>query len=162
VKFSLPIDLNINMRYEQFVNDDATYAYKINSLSDVLSLDNFKKRSFSSYKDLLGTKTESEAKSIATHVFNSFLSKLSTDLIENNEIFVFPSPGFGYLKVSNTANENRSDYIYDIESDGRVFTPRLKINQEITKRNKKHYRLRFNTRLRTKMYHLIKSGHKYE
>ena len=149
------------MRYKQFTNNDASYAYKVNSLSDVLDLKSFSKRSFNSFKSLLGMKTEAEAKKVATDVFNSFLDKLSKDLIEENNIFIFPSPGFGYLKISNTANDNRPDYVYDIESDGKIFTPRLKINKEITQRNKKHYRLRFNTKLRTRMYQLIKSGHKY-
>ena len=149
------------MRYNQFTFGGISYAYKINSISDVLDTNRFKKRSFNSYKELLNMRRETEAKKVATDVFVSFLKKLSEDLMVENNIYVFPSPGFGYIKISNTADVDRDDYVYDIESEGKIWTPRVKINSEITKRSKKHYKLRFNLNLRRKMFKLIQEGHKY-
>jgi hypothetical protein len=149
------------MRYEQFTSGDISYAYKINTISDVLDLKRFKKRSFNNFKELLKKNTEVEAKKLARDVFVSFLKKLSQDLIVENDIFVFPAPGFGYIKISNTADANREDYVYDIESNGKIWTPRMKLDPNIVKRNKKHYKLRFNEKLRNQMFELIQNGHKY-
>ena len=106
-------------------------------------------------------KRETEAKKLATDVFISFLKKLADDLIMENNIYIFPSPAFGYIKISNTADSNRDDYVYDIDSEGKIWTPKVKINSDITKRSKKHYKLRFNLKLRQKMFKLIQEGHKY-
>jgi hypothetical protein len=102
-----------------------------------------------------------EGKKLATDIFVSFLKKLAYQLIEENDIYIFPANGFGYIKISNTADPNRPDYVYNIESEGKIWTPRLKLDPELNKRNKKHYYLRFNQPLRQKMFELIRSGHKY-
>lgn len=149
------------MRYEQFDADGISYAYKINSTSDVLDLKRFPKRSFTNYKTLLNKKTEVEAKKLATDIFVLFLKKLAYQLIEENDIYIFPAEGFGYMKIANTANPNREDYVYDIESDGKIWTPKLKLDSELNKRNKKRYKFRFNQPLRQRMFELIKKGHKY-
>lgn len=149
------------MRYKQFESADISYAYKINSISDVLDLKRFPKRSFDNYKTLLNKRTEAEAKLLATAIFVSFLKKLAYQLIEENDIYIFPANGFGYIKISNTADTNRPDYVYDIESEGKIWTPRLKLDPELNKRNKKNYKFRFNQPLRQKMFELIRAGHKY-
>lgn len=149
------------MIYKQFTNDEISYAFKVNSISDVLDLNRFNKRSFSSFKELLKMKRETEAKKLAKDILVSFLKKLSQDLIVENNIYIFPSPKFGYIKVSNTADSSREDYVYDIESDGKIFTPKLRIDPKLVLRNKKHYKLRFNGTLRMQMFNLIQNGHKY-
>jgi len=149
------------MIYKQFTSDDISYAFKVNSISDLLDLDRFEKRSFGSFKELLKMDRETEAKKLAKDIFVSFLKKLSQDLIVENDIYIFPSPKFGYIKISNTADRKREDYVYDIDSDGKIFTPKLRIDPALVKRSKKHYKLRFNGTLRMQMYNLIQNGHKY-
>lgn len=149
------------MRYEQFNSDGISYACLINSISDVLDLKRFQKRSFDNYRTLLKKSTEAEASKLATDIFVLFLKKLSYSLIEENDIYVFPFKDFGYLKISNMANPNREDYVYDINSDGKVWAPKLKLNNELNKINKKKYKFRFNEKLRMRMFELIKQGHKY-
>lgn len=149
------------MRYEQFESADISYAYKVNTIKDVLDLKRFPKRSFVNYKTLFNKRTEVEAKKLATDIFVAFLKKLAYQLIEENDIYIFPANGFGYIKISNTADPNREDYVYDIESEGKIWTPKLTLDPELNKRNKKTYKLRFNQPLRQKMYDMIKAGHKY-
>lgn len=149
------------MRYKQFESADISYAYKINSISDVLDIKRFPKRSFTNYKTLFNKQTEAEAKKLATDIFIAFLKKLAYQLIEENDIYILPANGFGYIKISNTADPKREDYVYDIESDGKIWTPRLKLDPELNKRNKKTYKFRFNQTLRHRMFELIKQGHKY-
>lgn len=149
------------MRYKQFESVDISYAYKINSISDVLDLSRFPKRSFDNYKSLFNMKTEVEAKKLATDIFVAFLKKLAYQIIEENDIYIFPANGFGYIKISNTADPKRPDYVYHIESDGKIWTPRLKLDPELNKRNKKRYKFRFNEPLRKRMAELIRNGHKY-
>ena len=149
------------MKYKRWESNGFGYTFKINYIDDVLDLKRFEKRSFKSFKEVLKLKQEREASQIAKNVFTSFLKAVAHDLIVNNEIFVFPIPSFGYIKISNTANPKRKGYVYDIESDGKIWTPKLTLDKTLLKRNKKHYKLRFNQNLRLQMCDLIMSGHKY-
>lgn len=149
------------MKYKRWEAFGFGYSFKINYIDDVFDLERFKKRSFKNFKELLGKPTEREAKQIAKNVFTSFLKLMVDDLIENNEIFVFPIRTFGYTKISNTANTRRKDYVYDILSDGKIWTPKLFLDERILKNNKKHFKLRFNQNIRNRMRELIESGHKY-
>ena len=67
----------------------------------------------------------------------------------------------GYIKISNTANTKRFDYKYNVNTEGKIFTPRIKLDKRIHEINRKHYKVRFNQVLRQKMYELINDGHKY-
>ena len=149
------------MKYKRWEKFGFGYSFRINYIDDVLDLDRFKKRSFKDFKELLGKPTEREAKQIAKNVLTSFLKLVVTDLIENNEIFIFPLKDFGYVKISNTANPRRKDYFYDILSEGKIWTPKLFLNKDLIKKNKKHYKFRFTQEIRIRMAELIKSGHKY-
>jgi len=149
------------MKYRTWINRGFRFGYKVNLLDDVLDIKRFTKRTFSSFKDLFKLDRERKAKKLAKDIFTDFLRLLAEDLIENNNIFVFPEKNFGYVKISNTANASRKDYVYNIESDGKIFTPRIKLDKRIFNRTKKHYKIRFNQLLRCKMFDLITSGHKY-
>jgi len=149
------------MKHKRWENRGFNYTYRVNYLDDVLDIDRFKKRKFTDFKELFKTNRERKAKKLGKDIFTDFLKLLSQDLIENNDIFVFPEKNFGYIKVTNTANSNRKDYRYNIESEGKIFTPRIKLDNRLLKRNKKHYKVRFNQKLRHKMYELITDGHKY-
>ena len=153
--------LRITMRYKYFERDGICFTFKINSVEDTLDLNRFKRRSFKDFKEVLKMNRERAAKKLAKDMVVSLLKRISHDLIYNNEIFIFPIPAFGYVKISNTANFNREDYVYDIESDGKIWTPKFKVNPDIWKKNKKHYKIRFNQTLRQKMFDLIQTGHKY-
>lgn len=149
------------MKYKRWESFGFGYTFKVNYLDDVLDLNRFKKRSFKDFKELLDKPTEREAKKLAKDVFTSFLKLLVVDLIENNEIFILPIRNFGYIKISNTANHRRKDYVYDIMSDGKIWTPKVFLHERVIKRNKKHIKLRFNQKIRIRMAELIQSGHKY-
>ena len=149
------------MQYKQWESTGISYAFKLNLLDDVLDLDRFDKRSFKDFKELLRLDKERQAKRLAKKIYTDFLKLVAQDLIVNNDMFVMPMKGFGYIKVSNTANPNREDYVYDIESDGKIWCPRLRVDQEIQKKNKRHYKVRFNQTLRIQMADMILKGHKY-
>jgi hypothetical protein len=149
------------MKYKTWESFGTKFTFTVNMLDDVLDLNRFRRRSFTDFKTLLKVKREREAKKIAKDVFTAFLKKMSEDLIYENDIFVLPIPSFGYIKVSNTANPRRKDYFFDIESDGKIWTPKIKLNPENLRRTKKHYKVRFNQKLRNEMQVLIESGHKY-
>lgn len=149
------------MKYKRWCSLFHGHTFKVNYIDDVLDLERFTKRSFTDFKGLLGMPREREAKQKAKDVLTSFLKVLAQDLIVNNEIFIFPVRNFGYVKITNTANPRRKDYFYDIESEGKIFTPKLTLDNRLLKINKKHYKLRFNQVLRIQMMNLIQSGHKY-
>lgn len=149
------------MKYKRWESFGFGYTFKINYIDDVLNVERQKKRSFTDFKELLGLHREREAKQKAKDVFTDFLKLLADDLIDNNEIFVFPKRGFGYIKIANTANPRRKDYFYDIESEGKIFTPKLLLDKSVLRITRKHYKLRFNQNLRIKMYLKISQGHKY-
>jgi len=149
------------MKYKTWEAYGNQFTYKVNLLDDVLDLTRFKNRPFVDFKEVLKMPREREAKKLAKDVFTFFLKRLAEDLIYENDIFVLPLPSFGYIKVANTANPRRKDYFYDIESDGKIWTPRIKLDPMNIRRTKKHYKVRFNRDLRNKMQDLIESGHKY-
>jgi hypothetical protein len=149
------------MKYKRWYCLDHAYTHKVNYIDDVFDLKRFKKRSFTDFKELLNMPKEREAKQKAKNVLTSFLKTLAQDIIVKNEIFVLPCVNFGYIKITNTADPRRKDYFYDIESEGKIFTPKLTLDNRVVKMNKKHYKLRFNQNLRIQMMNLIKSGHKY-
>jgi len=142
-------------------NEDGGFFYKINYLDDILDISRFKKRRFKDFKELLKLRTEREAKKKAKDVFTDFLECMSEDLIEQNDAFVLPIIKMGYLKISDTADPKRIDFRYDQTAGGKIYTPRLKLDKRITLKNKKHYRVRFNQKIRMKMFQLIQNGHKY-
>ena len=149
------------MKHKTWINKGFKFVYRVNYLDDVLDINRFKKRKFADFKDLFKMDRERKAKKLGKDIVTDFLKLLSEDLIDNNDIFVFPEKNFGYIKVTDTANSNRKDYIYNVDSEGKIFTPRIKLDDRIVKRNKKHYKVRFNQALRHKMYENITNGHKY-
>jgi len=149
------------MKHKTWTNKGFKFAYRVNYLDDVLDISRFTKRKFTDFKDLFKMDRERKAKKLGKDIVTDFLKLLSEDLIDNNDIFVFPEKNFGYIKVTDTSNSNRKDYIYNVSSEGKIFTPRIKLDDRIVKRNKKHYKVRFNQTLRNKMYEKIIDGHKY-
>lgn len=142
-------------------DNESGFYYKVNYLDDILDLSRFKNRKFKDFKELLSLKTEREAKKKAKDVFTDFLELMVDDLIESNDIFVLPIINMGYLKITNTANPERSDYRLEKTSSGKIYTPRLKLDKRITWKNKKYYKVRFNQKIRMRMFELITNGHKY-
>jgi hypothetical protein len=105
-------------------------------------------------------KQEREAKKMAKDVFTDFMTAVADEMINNN-YFVFPRRGFGYMTISNTANPEREDYIYDIDTGGKIYSPRIKISEDVFTTPKRNYKVRFNQVLRNKMYNNIINGRKY-
>jgi len=161
-RLETPGSTMIGMKYKMWKYKGKKFSFKVNYLDDVLNILRFKKRTFKDFKDLFNIDRERKAKKLAKDIFTDFLKTLSTDLIENNNIFVLPERNMGYVKISNTANPKRYDYTYNVNTEGKIFTPRIKLDKRIHERNKKHYKVRFNQLLRQRMFELINDGHKYQ
>lgn len=148
------------MTYKEWKGHGVSYCFRWNGINDIFDTNRFPPK-FKSFSDLLNMGNERDAAQVAKDVFTDCMRLVAEDMIERNEIFIFPVQGFGYMKISNTANVRRPDYVYDIESDGKIYTPRIKLDPRIRENNKRHYRVRFNKVLRNRMADLILNGHKY-
>ncbi len=80
----------IDMKYKTWKNSGFSFVYKVNYLDDVLDIGRFKKRKFSDFKELFKTNRERKAKKMGKDIFTDFLKLLSTDLVDNNDIFILP------------------------------------------------------------------------
>jgi len=132
--------------------------YSINGINDVF---NTKRFPFSEFKELTGEVDERAAQQKAKNIFKDFLKLVADDIILENNIFILPVRGMGYIMIKRCENLDRDDYVYQFHSDGKIFTSRFKINDEYRERTKKIFKFRFNQVNRNRMADLIINGHKY-
>ena len=124
------------MKYVQWHTNGESFIVKINGINDVFDLHRFKyDNDFNSFKELVGGTRERESAQVAKNVFNDFLKLLAQDLIVNNEIFLMPFAQFGYIKMSNMADSRREDYVYDIQSEGKIWCPHIKLDKHVRVQN---------------------------
>ena len=83
------------------------------------------------------------------------------DLIYNNDTFVLPEKGFGFICVTDKTNMNNENYSYNFETEGKVYGPKIIINKEQTKKTKKLYRMRFTQIGRRKIKQQVAKKHYY-
>lgn len=149
------------MRCRKFISKEVTdidFVYSINGINDVF---NTKRFPFSEFKELTGEVDERAAQQKAKNIFKDFLKLVADDIILENNIFILPVRGMGYIMIKRCENLDRDDYVYQFHSDGKIFTSRFKINDEYRERTKKIFKFRFNQVNRNRMADLIINGHKY-
>ena len=149
------------MKYEQHISDVASYSYRVNFLGDVLDLKRFKNRDFKDFKELFGTNRERKATVFAKQIFNDFLELMIDDLIYNNNIYLFPKLEFGYIKISDIANPNNPNYVFNIETDGKIFGPKIKLDKRILRKTRMHFNIEFGKEIQEKFNKELAAGHKY-
>jgi len=149
------------LRCRKFISKEVTdidFVYSINGINDVF---NTKRFPFSEFKELTGEVDERAAQQKAKNIFKDFLKLVADDIILENNIFILPVRGMGYIMIKRCENLDRDDYVYQFHSDGKIFTSRFKINDEYRERTKKIFKFRFNQVNRNRMADLIINGHKY-
>tara|TARA_Y100001956_G_C4099600_1_gene176977 strand:- start:610 stop:1053 length:444 start_codon:yes stop_codon:yes gene_type:complete len=147
------------MKLKRFWFDTGSFYYIRNNVEDILNIKRFKSP-FKSFKEVCRTKTERKGKQIAKDMFTDMMQMIADDLIKN-DYFVLPRKNFGYMTIADTADPNRKDYVYSIETSGSVYSPILKLSKKELKTAKKNYKLRFNQHYRNIMCNEINNGGKY-
>lgn len=133
----------------------------MNTVTDILDLKRFKRRKFKGFKNLVGINYERQAAVKAKEIFNDFLMLMGQDLVDNNDCYVLAKRGFGYINVANIANPNSPDYVYNIETDGKIYGPKLKLDIRIMRFTRLHFRVEFGKELQTRLESQVAAGHKY-
>lgn len=84
-----------------FKQNSSEHWIRRNNLDDILNLSRFNSSKIESFSALFGTRTEREGKNIAKRLLCRMNELMAQDLIGNNDIFVLPRQGVGYLKISD-------------------------------------------------------------
>jgi len=147
------------MKLKRFWYTEGSFYYVRNNVSDILNINRFK-APFTSFKEVTKESTERKGKQIAKDMFTDMMSMMAEDLIKN-DYFIFPKKNFGYITITDTADPNRKDYVYNIETGGSIYSPIMKLNKLAFKTAKRNYKLRFNQYYRNIMCNKINDGNKY-
>lgn len=94
-------------------------------------------------------------------IVNLFLKELKNDLIYNNDTFIFPEKGFGFVYITDKTNVNSDKFMFNFETEGKTYGPKLFLNKELVKRNKRLYRMRFTQTGRKQIKEQIAKKHYY-
>jgi len=139
--------------------------YTVYNLDDLLNTDIFRmplyvwwKRFFKVEKE---TNNERVGRKMAKMIVNLFLKELMNDLIYQNDTFVLPEKGLGFIAVTNKTNYQSETFQYDFETEGKTYGPKIFISKEQTKKTKKLYRMRFTQIGRRKVREQIAKKHYY-
>ena len=147
------------MKLKRFWYREGSFYHVRNNMEDILNVNRFK-APFKDFKEITKEKTERKGKQIAKDMFTDMMGMIADDLI-NNDYFVFPKRKFGYITITDTADPERDDYIYNISTGGSIYTPIIKLERSSLKTAKKNYKLRFNQYYRNIMCKEINDGRKY-
>ncbi|MEO7397232.1 MAG: hypothetical protein ABIW84_01575 [Ilumatobacteraceae bacterium] len=122
-----------------------SFFYTLNNIEDLVDRDKNYAGQFKFLRELFGihgSGAERKAIAMGNAITRDVFKLILTDMIMDNDYFVFPAEKFGYMKISDMTNEDREDYVYNFETQGRYFGARLMLDRSVQRLNKKHYRIK--------------------
>lgn len=143
--------------------------YLINNVDDLIDLDDnpyLDVDSFVEFFSIEGLTTERAAKQKARNIITDFFRMVAEDLIENNDVFVFPQYRFGRMYVGDVSGLTWKGYHRNvgknmIDAGGKTPGLKLIINGKTNRYSSKMYRGKFNRVNSNRITNKVLQGHKY-
>jgi len=153
------------LKNKKFTHNGKDIYYTVYNLDDLLDTSIFYMPLYIWWKRFFKVEKESNnervGRKMAKMIVNLFLKELMNDLIYENDTFVLPEKGLGFMCVTNKTNYQSDNFRFDFETEGKTYGPKLFINKEQTKKTKKLYRMRFTHTGRRKIREQIAKKHYY-
>lgn len=137
---------------------ETLFWYKKNYTDDIIDLWRFnRKRPCDKWRDIFGG-TERQAVTKVKKLFLDFMEEVASDLIENNNAFVFPYKEGGHIKVGDVTSY-LAKASYRIETSGIIYGGIIKYKK--TSYNNKEYRLKFTRKHGHRIFQRASNGKTY-
>lgn len=109
--------------------DGTTFWSAQNNIDDVLDTKRFRLERvrkeghwFLSFKSLFGVRSEKEGKAMAKSLLERMLELMMSDMVRENESFIFPRHEFGYLRIGCINRYQNTDHMrFDVDYEGDLY-----------------------------------------